>query len=263
MPKFIDIANALKKVDGFTEKGNMTVLFEGIISNVVYLNNGFVLLTVCNPLLNNSNGFSIEIFLTAELTLKYKNLIVKYNKIKCLGILKYFAGETGYVNKFQLSKNVVLTQINDHAIFRKYEIRNFSEKVAKARTIYLVHTPKSDVALDFSSRFKNSIVPKIVHETVKPGYSDLCHVVKQLLNKKRACIVIVRGGGPDEVLFPFNDLELARIIGEAEIPIFCAVGHTKDHVLATAVSFFPPNANDYIFDTPSNISQYLFDNIKP
>lgn len=55
-------------------------------------------------------------------------------------------------------------------------------------------------------------------------------------NKNVDIIIIARGGGSFEELFPFNDEILARKIFESTIPVVSAVGHETDYTIADFVS---------------------------
>jgi exodeoxyribonuclease VII large subunit len=49
-------------------------------------------------------------------------------------------------------------------------------------------------------------------------------------------IVVARGGGSFEDLFPFNDEALARVIAASDIPVISAVGHETDFTICDFVS---------------------------
>lgn len=63
-------------------------------------------------------------------------------------------------------------------------------------------------------------------------------------------IVLTRGGGGYEDLFPFNLEPVVRAIVRAKRPVLSAVGHTGDVHLSDYVA-------DYTCETPSNAAQYF------
>ncbi len=63
-------------------------------------------------------------------------------------------------------------------------------------------------------------------------------------------IVVTRGGGSFEDLFPFNLEPVVRAIVRAKSPVITAVGHTGDHHLADDVA-------DYTFTTPTRAAEHF------
>ncbi|MEO9170355.1 MAG: exodeoxyribonuclease VII large subunit [Candidatus Baltobacteraceae bacterium] len=63
-------------------------------------------------------------------------------------------------------------------------------------------------------------------------------------------IVVARGGGSYEDLFPFNLEPVVRAIVRARHPVLTAIGHTADRHLADEVA-------DHVEETPSNAAQYF------
>ena len=63
-------------------------------------------------------------------------------------------------------------------------------------------------------------------------------------------IVLARGGGSYEDLFPFNCEPVVRAVWRCTTPIITAIGHTADHHLADEVA-------DYVCETPSNAAQFI------
>jgi exodeoxyribonuclease VII large subunit len=66
---------------------------------------------------------------------------------------------------------------------------------------------------------------------------DLVRALEQVnLRKDVDLIIIARGGGSLEDLWPFNDEDLARAIDHSVIPIISAVGHETDFTIADFVA---------------------------
>ena len=63
-------------------------------------------------------------------------------------------------------------------------------------------------------------------------------------------IVLTRGGGSYEDLFPFNREPVVRAIVRAKLPVVTAIGHTGDHHLADDVA-------DLHFATPTAAAQFV------
>ncbi|MHB8147903.1 MAG: exodeoxyribonuclease VII large subunit [Vulcanimicrobiaceae bacterium] len=63
-------------------------------------------------------------------------------------------------------------------------------------------------------------------------------------------IVLARGGGSYEDLFPFNLEPVVRAIVRSKHPVLTAIGHTDDHHLADDVA-------DRVAETPSNAANYF------
>ncbi|NQV38849.1 MAG: exodeoxyribonuclease VII large subunit [Candidatus Marinimicrobia bacterium] len=74
---------------------------------------------------------------------------------------------------------------------------------------------------------------------------DIVQAITDMQNHGKADLIIVgRGGGSIEDLWPFNEEKVARKIFESKIPIISAVGHETDTTIADFVS-------DYRAPTPS------------
>jgi exodeoxyribonuclease VII large subunit len=63
-------------------------------------------------------------------------------------------------------------------------------------------------------------------------------------------IVLARGGGSYEDLFPFNREPVVRAIERSRTPVITGIGHTSDRHLADDVA-------DFVCETPSNAAQFI------
>ena len=71
----------------------------------------------------------------------------------------------------------------------------------------------------------------------KGAAEKIAEAIKIMNEKKLADVLIVaRGGGSLEDLWPFNEEIVARAIYESEIPVISAVGHETDFTIADFVA---------------------------
>jgi len=79
------------------------------------------------------------------------------------------------------------------------------------------------------------LVPARVQGSAAPR--DICRGIDQLNRWGGVDIIIVgRGGGSPEDLWPFNDESVARAIYQSQVPIVAAIGHEIDHCIADYVA---------------------------
>lgn len=93
--------------------------------------------------------------------------------------------------------------------------------------------------INVSSRRNPNVYIRLLPVPVQgPGAAEqIASKIKLMNEKKLADILIVgRGGGSLEDLWPFNEEIVARAIYESEIPIISAVGHETDFTIADFVA---------------------------
>jgi exodeoxyribonuclease VII large subunit len=81
---------------------------------------------------------------------------------------------------------------------------------------------------------------------------DIAEAIDKASKRDVDLIVVTRGGGSYEDLFPFNREPVVRAIVRAKKPVISAVGHTGDVHVSDLVA-------DKCFETPSNAANYLAD----
>jgi exodeoxyribonuclease VII large subunit len=85
-----------------------------------------------------------------------------------------------------------------------------------------------------------SSVPVIIYPTQVQGNEAAPQIVAalQVANERRECdvLILARGGGALEDLWPFNEEIVARAIFASSIPIVSAVGHETDFTIADFVA---------------------------
>ena len=83
-------------------------------------------------------------------------------------------------------------------------------------------------------------IPVIIYPTAVQGQAAASQIVKSLNTAvtRRECdvIIIARGGGSLEDLWPFNEEVVARAISECPIPVISAIGHEVDFTISDFVA---------------------------
>jgi exodeoxyribonuclease VII large subunit len=113
---------------------------------------------------------------------------------------------------------------------------------AMPKSIGVVTSPTGAAIRDILSvmnrRFPS--LPVIIYPTLVQGNSAAPNIVNaiRLANERAECdvLIVARGGGSLEDLWPFNEEIVARAIFESMIPIISGVGHEVDFTIADFVS---------------------------
>ena len=94
-----------------------------------------------------------------------------------------------------------------------------------------------DIMNVIKRRFPVHIILAPVRVQGEEAGKEIANAIKMLNEDGRADVIIVgRGGGAWEDLWPFNTEEVARAIFESKIPIISAVGHETDFTIADFVA---------------------------
>lgn len=95
-----------------------------------------------------------------------------------------------------------------------------------------------DILQTLKHRFP--IAPIIIYPTLVQGNEAAAQIVRmlQLANTRQECdvLILARGGGSLEDLWPFNEEIVARAIYASEIPIISGIGHQTDFTIADFVA---------------------------
>ncbi|HOL17014.1 MAG TPA: exodeoxyribonuclease VII large subunit [Bacillota bacterium] len=110
------------------------------------------------------------------------------------------------------------------------------------RTIGVVTSPTGAALQDILTTVKRRFahVRLVVAESLVQGAGAPADIVRALeaLNRREdvELIIIARGGGSLEDLWPFNDEAVARAIHRSRLPVISAVGHETDFTIADFVA---------------------------
>lgn len=95
-----------------------------------------------------------------------------------------------------------------------------------------------DICIVLKLRFP--AISIIVYPSLVQGKTAAAQIVKQIqtANKRKECdvLILARGGGSLEDLWPFNEENVARAIFKSNLPIISAIGHETDFTIADFVA---------------------------
>lgn len=122
-------------------------------------------------------------------------------------------------------------------------------------TIGVITSPSGAAIRDILSVLKRrfSAVPIIIYPVLVQGDQAAKQIVQAIelanIRKDADCLILARGGGSLEDLWPFNEEIVARAIFASKIPIISGVGHEVDITIADLVA-------DYRAATPSAAAEH-------
>jgi len=110
------------------------------------------------------------------------------------------------------------------------------------KQIGVITSPSGAAVRDILNVLKRRfpLTPVIIYPTMVQGEEAADQIVQaiQIANQRHECdvIILARGGGSIEDLWPFNEERVARAVFDSEIPIVCGVGHEIDFTIADFVA---------------------------
>lgn len=113
---------------------------------------------------------------------------------------------------------------------------------AMPRTIGVITSPTGAAIRDILSVLKRrfSLAHVVIYPTLVQGESAAPHIVQaiELANARQECdvLILARGGGSLEDLWPFNEEKVAYAIHQSRIPLISGVGHEIDFTIADFVA---------------------------
>jgi len=122
--------------------------------------------------------------------------------------------------------------------------------------IGIITSPTGAAVRDILSVLKRRFpgIPVIIYPTQVQGSEAAKQIVKALniANQRQECdvLIVTRGGGSLENLWPFNEEIVARAIHQSQIPVISAVGHEIDFTIADFVA-------DHRAPTPSAAAEMI------
>lgn len=110
------------------------------------------------------------------------------------------------------------------------------------RTIGIISSETGAALRDICAVLKERfpIIQVILYPSLVQGKNAAVQLVQQIktANQRKECdlLILARGGGTLEDLWPFNEECLARAIFKSELPLISAVGHETDFTIADFVA---------------------------
>jgi exodeoxyribonuclease VII large subunit len=237
----ISISELTKEISELLQNNLSRVQIVGEVSNLKYHSSGHIYFTL------KDESASISAVIWRSRAPKFP--IKEGMKLKAGGSVSVFAAKGSYqfdciwVQEYGLGDLFVAyeelkAKLELKGYFsqeRKRQIPHFVEKVGVATS------STGSVIQDIISTLANRApqIEIVLRPTVVQGNEASKDIVKAIteLNKQNVDVIIIgRGGGSFEDLFPFSSEEVADAIYNSEKPIISAVGHETDFSIADFVA---------------------------
>lgn len=170
------------------------------------------------------------------------------------------AGEGFLRQQYEQLKN----KLNALGIFSQAHKKSIPTAI---RTVGVITSPTGAAVKDIITVLnrRNPNIDVIIYPALVQGQyasNDICHAIK-LANQRKECDVLIvgRGGGSLEDLWPFNEESVVYTIYDSVIPIISAVGHEIDTTLSDYVADMRAPTPSAAAELVSNDSDELRDKI--
>jgi exodeoxyribonuclease VII large subunit len=243
-PRILTVTELTKSIRGILETEFPFVTVTGEISNLRQPYSGHLYFT----LKDENSQLKAVLFKTQQ---KYlRELPEEGQEVICRGRISVYEPRGEYqliidfverlgTGELQIAFENLKLKLAQEGLFAqeaKKEIPQFPSRVA------LVTSPEGAALYDFLKvalqRFPSQpieIYP--VRVQGKEAAPEICEALAVLNRLKRSnVIVLCRGGGSIEDLWPFNEESVARAIFQSAIPVVSAIGHEIDFTIADFVA---------------------------
>ena len=243
-PRILTVTELTRSIRGILETELPFVTVSGEISNLRKPYSGHMYFT----LKDDSSQLKAVLFKQQQ---KYlRKLPEDGQQVICRGRISVYEPRGEYqliidylerlgVGELQIAFENLKQKLADEGLFdrvQKKEIPDFPSRIA------LVTSPKGAALFDFLKvalhRFPSQPIEIFpVRVQGKEAAPEICGALETLNQLKRSDIIVLcRGGGSIEDLWPFNEESVARSIHASDIPVVSAIGHEIDFTIADFVA---------------------------
>jgi len=155
-------------------------------------------------------------------------------------------------------------KLNAQGIFDLADKKPLPEHIS---TVGIVTSPTGAAVKDILTVLKrrNPNIKAIIYPALVQGeyaQGDICHAIQSANYRKECDVLIVgRGGGSLEDLWPFNEESVVQAIYQSDLPVISAVGHEVDTTLSDYVADLRAPTPSAAAELVSNDTSELLNNI--
>lgn len=171
------------------------------------------------------------------------------------------AGEGLLRQQYEQLKN----KLNALGVFSQTHKQTIPEHI---QTVGIITSPTGAAVKDIISVLKrrNPNINAIIYPALVQGEyasNDICHAISQANSRQECDVLIVgRGGGSLEDLWPFNEESVVQAIYDSNLPIISAVGHEIDTTLSDYVADLRAATPSAAAELVASDSSEILDKIK-